>query len=581
MFIKTTRSGKYEYLQIVKSERINGITRHKVLMNLGRKEEIKKNPLFKRLAKKLAEITSLNETRGNIKDLSPATIKNWGYVVYKRIWKSFKLDNFLEDLRKNDSKAEFNLSNTAFLMVLQHLLEPMSKLKTFNHKEKFAKLPNLKLPHLYRSLDILSRNKDKIEDHIFYQNYDLWNREIDIVFYDVTTFAFESVRNDGLRDFGYSKDNKHNEVQVVMGLLIDSRGFPIGYELFRGSTFDGKTITSALNNLKKRFAIKRVIIVADRGLNSKINLKMIKDAGYGYIVASRIKKLNEKVKEKIFDPEGYTELTSTNITTDSNIDSNGLNKEDNESKNKGDNNRRSKEDKEIFRYKVIDYTNSIRDGDRKVHKLNENLIVTYSSARAKRDKIDRERLIEKARKLVEEPGRVKAYMKRGRLKYLKKVSDYEEENLSFTINEEIIKRDEEFDGYYGIQTSEKNMKVKDILNAYHTLWKIEESFRLMKSTLEVRPVFHWTESRIKGHFLICFLSFLLERELECILLREEVSCSPEKIREALNEMEFAEVELNGEKYYIKTKGNELSNKILKAMHIKPPNNVLYTNEFDE
>ncbi len=136
-------------------------------------------------------------------------------------------------------------------MVLQHLLEPISKLGTFNYQDRYAKLPRLKLQNLYRSLDILSENKDQVEEHLFWKNYNPLNTTVDIVFYDVTTFAFESVNSDGLRDFSYSKDNKYNEVQVVMGLLIDSRGCPIGYELFNGGTFEENTMTEALNNVKK------------------------------------------------------------------------------------------------------------------------------------------------------------------------------------------------------------------------------------------------------------------------------------------------------------------------------------------
>lgn len=553
MFIKITRSGKYEYVQIVKSKKVNGVTRHEVLINLGRKDEIENNPMYQRLAKKLLELSGLQDTKKNIEDSSEATIRNWGYIVYKRLWDKFELTSCLEGIRKRNSRATFNLAQTTFLMVVQHLLEPMSKLGTFNHQDRYAKLPELKLQHLYRSLDILSQSKEKIEDHVFALNYNLLNMNIDVVFYDVTTFAFESVNQDGLRDFGYSKDNKYNEVQVVMGLLIDSDGFPIGYELFNGSTFDGKTMTEALNNLKKRFGIRRVVIVADRGLNSKINLKMIRDAGYGYIVASRIRKMSRKIQQQILDSEGYREIQGP-------------------VEHKGE--------REKLRYKILEHDNFVHDEEGNIYRLEENLIVTYSKRRAEKDKADRERLIEKAKRLVEEPCKINAGIKRGCRKYLKKDSE-ETKDIHWILDEEKIRIDEQFDGYYGIQTSEKNMKPEDILEAYHTLWKIEESFRIMKSTLEVRPIFHWTESRIKGHFVVCFLAFLLERKLEYELNKAGITdASPERIREAINRMEFAEIELKGTTYYIKTKGTELSNKILKALHIQPPKTVLSVEEFN-
>lgn len=552
MFIKITKSGKYEYVQIVQSRRVNGRVTHEVLMNLGRRDEIENNPMFQRLANKLAELSGLLVGRKDLGETSEAIIRNWGYVIYKRLWQFLELDVCLEEIRKKDSKARFNLAQTSFLMALQHLLEPRSKLGAFNHQDRYAKLPKLELQHLYRSLDMLSENKDKIEDHIFGKDYNLFHTSVDIVFYDVTTFAFESVNQDGLRDFGYSKDNKYNEVHVVMGLLIDGNGFPIGYELFNGSTFDGKIMIEALKNLKKRFGIRRVVIVADRGLNGKLNLKMIHEAGYGYIVASRVRKMSWQIQKQIFDSAGYIEIAGP-------VAENG--------------------EPEKIRYKIISHVNVVKDEEGKVYELPENLIITYSERRAKKDRADRERLIEKAKRLMEEPEKINASMKRGGRKYLKKEAE-ETTDIHWVLDEEGIKRDEQFDGYFGIQTSEQNMKAEEILSAYHTLWRIKESFRIMKSTLEVRSVFHWTEKRIKGHFVICFLAFLLERKLEHRLKEARIpDASPEKIREAINRLELIEIELNGQPYYIKTKGTELGNKILKAMGIQPPKNFLPVSEF--
>lgn len=552
MFVKVTKVGKYEYVQIVRSLKVAGITRHEVLLNLGRRDDIENNPMFQRLAQRLGELSGLNMARKTLESSSEAVIRNWGHNVYRRLWNDLDLDECLSEIREKHSRIRFDLSQTSFLMALQHLLEPMSKLGAFEHQERYAKLPPLELQHLYRSLDILSESKDTIEEHIFFQNYNLLNMTIDVVFYDVTTFAFESVQSDGLRDFGYSKDNRYNEVQVVMGLLIDSDGCPIGYELFNGSTFDGKTMTGALQNLKRRFGIRRVVIVADRGLNSKINLHMIRQAGYGYIVASRIRKLGRKLQEEILDMAGYKEVTGPFTY---------------------------KGEPEKLRYCIFEQVNRVTDEDGQSVELDENLVVTYSERRAQKDRADRERLIEKARTLVEAPGKINASFKRGGRKYLKREAK-EDKEVTWTVDEDSIERDARFDGYYGIQTSERNLGPEEILSAYHTLWKIEESFRIMKSTLEVRPIFHWTEKRIKGHFVICFLAFLLERRLEQQLKKAGIQdASPERIREAINRMEFAEFNLQGRLFYIKTKGTELSNKILKVLHMQPPKGMFPTEEF--
>ena len=140
---------------------------------------------------------------------------------------------------------------------------------------------------------------------------------------------------------------------------------------------------------------------------------------------------------------------------------------------------------------------------------------------------------------------------------------------------EKIERDSKFDGFYGIQTSEKKMTATDAMEAYHTLWKIEESFRIMKSTMEVRPVFHWTPKRIRGHFVVCFLAFLMERKMELLLKdeKDEVTSSPAKIQEALNTMQLAAVTANNEEVFIKAKTDSLCNKIFKLLKINMPHNI--------
>jgi len=314
----------------------------------------------------------------------------------------------------------------------------------------------IKSANLYCSLDLLSESKEILEEEIFYQNRHLFNIRVDVVFYDVTTFAFESVRKDSLRDFGFSKDAKFKEVQVVMGLLIDREGRPIGYELFSGNTFESRTLEASLDKLKKRFTIGKVIIVADRGINSKINLKKIRDKGYDYICASRIKNLKKDIKEEIFNKDGY-------------------------------------QDTDGISYKIIDYVNRVN----KNYELPENLIITYSPERAQKDIKDRERLIKKARTLLKNKSYIISSNKRGEKKYLKS-----SKGINWTLDEAVIKKDEMFDGYYRIETSEKNLTTEDVLKAYHTLCKIKESFRIMKTILSVKPVFRWTEPRIKGHFVI-------------------------------------------------------------------------------
>jgi len=240
MFIKITKAKTSQYVQLVRSYREDGRVKHEVILNLGKLEQIENNPSFQRLAKRLAEISKVQKS-ADIKDCSEADIVNWGYLIYQRIWKEYNLDKLLSHLTRN-RKVQFSLNDASFLMVVQHLLQPRSKLATYTHQGHFVNLPKVTLNQLYRSLDLLCEYKEQLEEALFQANRNLFNMQIDMVFYDVTTFSFESVRADSLRDFGFSKNGKFKEVQVVMGLMVDCEGSPIGYELFPGNTFDGKTL---------------------------------------------------------------------------------------------------------------------------------------------------------------------------------------------------------------------------------------------------------------------------------------------------------------------------------------------------
>ena len=560
MFIKITKSKNNQYAQIAESYRDGDTVKHRILFNLGCIKDIKNNPSFQRIAEKLSELSGVEKGEHpsllakknvfNIKNCSEAEIKNWGYSVYKKIWNEFEIPVILEKLKQR-TKLTYDFNESSFIMTVSHLLSPSSKLGTYNKQDKYIKfLPN-DLNHLYRSLDVLAENKEKIEEHIYLKNRNLFNMKIDIVFYDVTTFYFESFERDGLRNNGFSKDNKFKEVQVVVGLLIDCEGRPVGYELFSGDTFDGNTLKTMLEHLKKRFDIGKIIIVADRGINSKINLKSIKDFGYGYIIAARIKNMGKKFEKELFDESGYIQYEMKN-------------KEETDLK---------------FKYKIIDYTNKVEEKIEEkniVHELKEKIICTYSAKRASKDKKERERLLEKAEHLLNTPGLIDASNKRSGKKYIKKS---ENSDVAWELNNKALERDAKFDGYYAIQTSELSMNVSEILEAYHTLWKIEESFRIMKTTLETRPIFHWTVKRIKGHFVICFLAFLLERTLEYKLKTNNCSLPPFQIRTALNSMQFAQIVIDNEIVLIKTKLDTNAKSILKTIGIKAPPNITPLQDF--
>lgn len=541
MFLKKTKSSGHTYLQITQSYRDGDTPRHKVLLNLGRLDQLQDDASFKGMVVKLAELVQLqmseNEDSFSLGQVKGQQVLNWGYVVYQKLWRKFGLDLFFSKLQ-GVLNLQYDLGTTVFFEVANHLLQPCSKRAGYCKREQYAGLePPEDLNAYYRCLDVLAENKESIEQHIFERNLSLFNMHVDVVLYDVTTFHFESVQEDELKRFGFSKAGKPNEVQVVLGLLVDTEGRPVGYELFSGNTFDAKTLERVLEGLKSRFRLGKVIVVADRGINSKMNLKMLKDKGYGYVMASRLKSMPQKVQQEAKDrSQGWIK------------DASGL------------------------EYKVLSFTNAVRDVPAKqTYALAERVVVTYSEKRRKKDACDRERLVAKAQKLLEKPSSIQAQFKRGGKKYLAQVK--EAKGSRWFLNEKAIAQDQQWDGLYAIQSSELELDAKRIVEIYHELWRIEESFRVMKSTLEVRPIFHWTPKRIEGHFVMCFLAFLLERTLEWLAREHEIEATPEKMKEALNSLQLCSVSYQHQDYYLKMQGDKLGNQLVRMLRIKPPANV--------
>lgn len=423
----------------------------------------------------------------------------------------------------SDTKTKFDYFSAILLMLLDRLLCPKSKLRSYEEQKKYIGIEEIELHHLYRALDLIAEKKERMEEEIFNKNVDLFNTKIEVVLYDVTTFYFESVRQDTLRDFGFSKDCKTREVQVTLGLLVDMEGRPVGFDIFKGNTYEGKTLESMIEKIEKRFQIKRVIFIADEAMLSEENIEKIKERKYEYVIGARIKNMRKQMEEKILNLEGY-ETVSKKIG----------------------------KEEEIVKYKEIELSSE------------EKLIMVWSKSRAEKDKRDRQRYVEKAKELLES-GVSNIIRKRGALKYIEiKTAG------AIRLDEERIKTDERWDGLYGVRTNNLNIPKENLIEYYHNLWKIEESFRIFKTHLETRPIFHWTPRRIKGHFVLCFIAFQIERMIEIELRKNNIEHSPERIREALDGLEVSEIEIEERILYVRSKVEGLSNEVLRCLKIKIP-----------
>ena len=358
-------------------------------------------------------------------------------------------------------------------LVVSRICSPMSKKATVDYLRRHFK-EDVSLQKIYRYLDKLYNTQQELVQEISVRHTKtLFGGNIGILFYDVTTLYFETTDKDELRESGFSKDGKNANPQVVLGLLVSRGGYPLSYSLFNGSQYEGYTMIPVVDDFVQRFNLgKDFIVIADAGLMSAKNVRLLRAGGYKYIIGARIKKESGKMLEKI-------------ITTEHR---NG-----------------------VF--------NDIRcpDGDR--------LIVGYSDERAKKNAYDREQGVERLRKRYTKGTLTKSDInRRGYNKFLSISS-----GVTVSIDEEKIKEDAIWDGLKGYRTN-TDLSPEEVYEAYQNLWNVERSFRITKGTLDVRPMFHFTPRRIEAHVCICFIALKVYKELERLL---KLSGCPYSVDETL------------------------------------------------
>lgn len=528
MYVRTVKNNQgKEYLRIVESYRENGKNKQKIIANLGRIDTISRKEV-ENIVDKLVQIYDI-KGYVNLNSVEEAPDKkNYGIkVIVDKLFERYEMDKFFE---KMDKKTRFDVEDLLKIMVMNRIIEPKSKLGIFNELDYYGfkrideaetDEEGIALQWMYRTLDVLAKKKEELEKHLYRQRMSLFNSVVDLVFYDVTTLAFETQQTNELLQMGYSKDKKFNESQVVLGMSIDRDRMPVSFDIYPGNTFEGHTFKDTIEVMKKRYQLGKVIVVSDRGMMSRTNMEIVENSDYEFIVGKSIKQLK---KVDIFDG-GFTEIA------------------------KG------------IEYREIEY-----EGKR--------LLIIHSEERAEKDRKDRIRLIEKAKKMLKD-GNIESKSKRGAKKYLKTKNE-----VDYTLDIEKIEKDEKYDGYYGIITNTQ-LNPKQILEQYHTLWKVEESFRTLKNYLETRPIFHWTQKRIKGHIVMSFVSYIMQRTLELELERSNIEYSHEKIREAIKNMEYIDIKNNEQHFAIRTNMNLLAQKILKVLNIPIPKVVTPYEEFIE
>jgi len=366
-------------------------------------------------------------------------------------------------------------------IVMAKIAEPSSKRKACLTLESDFDISH-PLNSIYRMMDkvdesFISAMQKKIADH----NAFLLKGRIQVLFYDVTTIYFESFTSDELKRLGYSKDNKFNQPQIVFTLLATEEGLPLGYQLFPGNTYEGHTLISAIKQWKKLYADQSFVLVADSGMLNGINLEFLAQEKIDYIVCARIKGLPKLVKEKIL-----------------NFKSELLQKQEGSA--------------------FLDLPFKDR-----------RLILSYKMDRAKKDRIDRERAIESLRKKLQKSKNPASLISNyGYKKYI-----IVDNSSRVALNEEKIEIEAQWDGLHGLITNLKDAEAQTIYAHYRGLWSIEDAFRINKSDLEIRPIFHWTPKRIEAHIAISYMAYSCYKGVDFIVNRAKKNFSHRQIHDCL------------------------------------------------
>jgi len=414
-----------------------------------------------------------------------STKKNFGYAAISKIYHELEINKFLVN-RQRHLNIDYSLNNIMKLMVFSRLLNPCSKKKTFENKDLFFEHSDFSIDDIYRSLTFINKHIETLQTFIYEHIKDQYGSNTQTVYYDVTNYYFEIDEPDELRRKGVSKEHRPDPI-IQMGLLMDSIGMPIAYKLFKGNDNDCTTLLPVLKEIRRNYDLGRIIVVADKGINTAENIYYNLKRNNGYVFSQSVRRANKELKDYVLKEDGYTWY--------------------------GDEYKR----KSRLYPREIEV---MENGQKTKKRIDEKQVIFYSKDYDKRAKAEREPALQKARELIKEPSKFNRSTSYGAAKYIKNLNFDKETGeiintkgiLSF--DEKKLKEEEMLDGYYAIVTSEFNESDDRIIDIYRGLWRIEESFKITKSDLESRPVYLSREDRIQAHFLICFIALVIARILQ-------------------------------------------------------------------
>ena len=525
----------YSYYSIIKDyTNINGKRSTKIFEKLGNQRQVEdrfgKNNTIEKIKEYINDLNS--EDKNELVKLELNSSKrinkekrnfNIGYLFLEKLYNDLKIKDICNKIQSN-YKFEFDLNEVLSYLVFARIIYPSSKLETFKQCQNFIEQPTFKLHDEYRALSYIANNVDLIQESLFINSKNVIKRNSKVIYYDCTNYFFEIDEEDDLRRYGISKEHKPNPL-IGMGLFMDGDGIPLSFNIYPGNQNEQKTLIPEESKIINDFKLDdtKVILCTDAGLASDdIKKYNIKD-GRGFVITQSLKKLKEEYKEQVFDKKDWRlpgdlkhlynleEIENNEDLRKKYYDSLFYKIIQTETKS-------AKQDTIVtFCFKYFDYNRNIRNSQIERAKKNINLNNVTRKGKSQND----------PNRFIEE---------------INSTSNGEVANeKTYSINEDLIKEEEKYDGYYALSTNLTG-NIDDILKITKGRWEIEESFRIMKSDFLARPVNLSREDRIKAHFMTCFIALLIYRILEKKL---DYKYTTKEILDTLRNMNVTELKGNG------------------------------------
>ena len=440
---------------------------------------------------------------------------NGGYLFLQQIYHELDLHKICAEISRKH-KFTFDLNAILSRLLYGRILFPSSKLATYQHSSKFIEQPDFELQHVYRALEVISKDMDFIQSSLYSNSLKASKRNTGILYYDCTNYFFEIEQEDGLKQYGASKEHRPSPI-IQMGLFMDGDGIPLAFNLSSGNTNEQITLKPLEKKILSDFNLSKFVVCTDAGLASEKNRKFNNEGERAFITTQSIKKLKKHLKEWSLDPKGW-HLAGHDKTYDI-----------------------TQLDEGIYKEKCFFKERWIKEND-----LEQKLIVTYSIKYKNYHRQIRNSQIERAQKLLNvNPTKISKNSPNNYKRFIKKTSCTSDgeiaENEIYSLNNGAIAAEEAYDGFYAVCTNLEG-SVQEIIRINQRRWEIEECFRIMKSEFKARPVYLSRDDRIKAHFTTCFMSLIIYRLLEK-KLENKFTCS--EIINGLKDMNFYEIKGQG------------------------------------